>query len=67
MLFNPTQMHQCAQGKFLKAFFFSFFSVRLYLLKNGGSMSDISSGLMILITCFDWKLGRVMVFVKLSC
>lgn len=50
MLFNPTQMHQCAQGKFLKAFFLFLFSVRLYLLMNRGSMSDISSGLMTLLS-----------------
>ena len=50
MLFNPAQMHQCAQGKFLKALFLFLFSVRLCLLMNCGSMSDISSRLMTLLS-----------------
>lgn len=66
MLFNPTQMHQCARGKFLRAFFLFFFSVKLYLLMNHGSMRDVSSGLMTLLSVSTGKPGCVVILVKLS-
>lgn len=50
MLFNPTQMHQCAQGIFLTAFFFLFFFFcQVVFTPEPWSERDISSGLMIVL------------------